>query len=183
MNTFLQNLMNDTKYIELKKQLNKTKHWGVMLLVGILLMVIAMPTNDLSMAVVEDGEISISNEVIADEDYKSRMESELKYLLQTVEGVGNVEVMITLSTSSKKVVEKDMINKDLDIEEETIYQDNSEGQSPYVNQEIYPEISGVIVAAGGGDNPVVIKNITEAIQALFHVDTHKIKIMKMKYDS
>ena len=36
----------------------------------------------------------------------------------------------------------------------------------------------VIVIAEGGDNPVVIENITEAVQALFGVDTHKIKVMK-----
>ena len=30
----------------------------------------------------------------------------------------------------------------------------------------------------GGDNAIVIENITEAVQALFGVDTHKIKVMK-----
>ncbi len=175
--------MSEETYENIKKQMGKKKHLGIMLLVGVLLMVIAMPIQeDTDTAMEKDVENTVSG-TITDEDYKTRMENELKFLLQTVDGVGSVEVMITLSTSAKKVVEKDMINRDLDIEEETIYEDNSVGQSPYINQEIYPEISGVIVAATGGDNPVVIKNITEAIQALFHVDTHKIKIMKMKYDS
>jgi stage III sporulation protein AG len=39
-------------------------------------------------------------------------------------------------------------------------------------------VEGVVVIAEGGGNAVVIKNITEAIQALFDVDTHKIKVMK-----
>ncbi|MEI3220461.1 MAG: hypothetical protein V8S08_13640 [Lachnoclostridium sp.] len=46
-------------------------------------------------------------------------------------------------------------------------------------KEISPEVEGVIVIAEGGDNPVVIQNISEAVQALFGVDTHKIKIMKL----
>ena len=41
-----------------------------------------------------------------------------------------------------------------------------------------PEIEGVLVIAEGGENAVVIQNITEAIQALFGVEAHKIKIMK-----
>lgn len=41
-----------------------------------------------------------------------------------------------------------------------------------------PEIEGVLVIAQGGENAVVVQNITEAIQALFGVEAHKIKIMK-----
>ena len=40
------------------------------------------------------------------------------------------------------------------------------------------EIEGVVVIADGGDNAVVVQNITEAVQALFGVEAHKIKIMK-----
>ncbi|MGO5052197.1 hypothetical protein ACTQ6A_06710 [Lachnospiraceae bacterium LCP25S3_G4] len=42
------------------------------------------------------------------------------------------------------------------------------------------KVSGIVVVTQNGDNAVVKQNITEAIQALFDVDTHKIKIMKMK---
>ena len=40
------------------------------------------------------------------------------------------------------------------------------------------EVEGVVVIADGGDNAVVAQNITEAVQALFGVEAHKIKIMK-----
>ena len=39
-------------------------------------------------------------------------------------------------------------------------------------------MEGVVVIAPGGDNAVVVKNITEAVQALFGIDTHKIRIVK-----
>ena len=51
-------------------------------------------------------------------------------------------------------------------------------RSPYISKEMTPEIEGVLVIAEGGENAVVIQNITEAIQALFGVEAHKIKIMK-----
>ena len=37
-------------------------------------------------------------------------------------------------------------------------------------------------ASGGscGGNPVVVQNIQEAVMALFQVDAHRIRIMKMK---
>ena len=37
----------------------------------------------------------------------------------------------------------------------------------------------IVIADGGGD-AVVARNLTEAVQALFGVEAHKIKIMKMR---
>ena len=42
-----------------------------------------------------------------------------------------------------------------------------------------PEVSGVLVVAEGGDDPVTVREITEAVQALFGIEAHKIKVMKM----
>ena len=41
-------------------------------------------------------------------------------------------------------------------------------------------IEGVVVIAEGGDNDDIRKDITEIVQALFDIDAHKIKVVKMK---
>ena len=61
-----------------------------------------------------------------------------------------------------------------------MYKKDARGnQSPYVSQEQYPQVTGVLVVAKGGDDPIVIQNIQEAVEALFQVEPHKIKVMKM----
>ncbi|MFI3207863.1 MAG: stage III sporulation protein AG [Eubacteriales bacterium] len=164
------------------EQWNK-KHFGVMFIVGLLLVVIAMPTSDDEQDEEEsesfdENVVSVYND--SELEYKTQLEEQVKLLLSKVDGVGEVDVMITLSSTTQKVVEKDMTISQEETEESTVYADNEDGQEPYVYQEIYPTIEGVVVAAEGGDSAIVIQNITEAIQALFDVDTHKIKIMKMK---
>ena len=47
-----------------------------------------------------------------------------------------------------------------------------------MTKELTPEVAGVIVIAEGGDDPVAVENIIEAVQALFEIYTHKIKVMK-----
>ena len=47
-------------------------------------------------------------------------------------------------------------------------------------QELEPRVEGVIVIAEGGGNAQVKQNILEAVEALFPVEAHKIKIMKME---
>ena len=98
----------------------------ILLLVGILLLVIAIPTGEKQISEVSGTEI----------------EQRLEKILSGMEGVGNVKVMITFQESD--VVE------------------------------------GVAVIAEGGGNAVVVRNITEVIQALFDVDSHKIKVIESK---
>ncbi len=173
----------------------------LLLLIGILLLVISIPTEkkeerpnkeEYEQREVERSITQKSNE----EEYLKTLERRLKETLENVEGVGKVDVLITLKSTGQKVVEKDKNSnrkysdeKDASggtrkIEEEdqvkqSVYIQDSQGkQKPYVSKEMYPEIAGVLVVAQGGDKPVVIQNITEAVQALFGVEVHKIKIMK-----
>ncbi len=106
--------------------------------------------------------------------------------------------MITLHASAQKVVEKDVPSRSQRVEEEdsqggnrttqenereeaTVYEEREDGiRTPYVIQELEPAVEGVIVIAEGGGNPAVKQNILEAVQALFPVEAHKIKIMKME---
>lgn len=133
----------------------------------------------------------------SEKDYRKTLESTLEELLSSMEGAGKVKVMITLQSSGESIVEKDgnlSRNSSTEVDsaggsrntaevsdsEETVYTGGSgKGDTPFVKQVIYPRIEGVVVCAQGGGNAAVNKNITEAIQALFGIDVHKIKVIKM----
>ena len=125
------------------------------------------------------------------------MEQALADTLAQVDGVGAVRVALTLESTNRKIVEKDVPdsqssetrtsgdetseNSSFSQEESTVYErDGSGAETPYVISEEYPAVRGVLIVAEGGDNPVVIQEIQEAVMALFGVDAHKIKVMKMK---
>lgn len=130
------------------------------------------------------------------QEYQDAVEKRTEALLSQVDGAGKVSVMITLKSGNRKVVEKDRtesrqnasdINGDSasgTTEESTsetvsVYSQYEDGSSePYVSAELYPEVEGVAVICSGGGNPVVQQDLTEAVQALFGVEAHKIKIMK-----
>ena len=62
---------------------------------------------------------------------KLRREQKLEELLSTVDGAGQVRVMLTWEGSSERQVEKDRISNADSVEEETIYQENDSGKYPY----------------------------------------------------
>ena len=49
---------------------------------------------------------------------------------------------------------------------------------PIVEKELYPEISGIVISASGGGNPTVQAEISAAMEALFDLPAHKIKVLK-----
>lgn len=131
----------------------------------------------------------------AQDVYLRNLENRLSSVLSQMSGVGDAAVMITLSSSAEKVVEKDVETSNETVTESdsqggsrttkngnrgetTIYSDKDSAGEPYISKELSPKVEGVIVIAEGGDNALVKQNITEVVQALFGIDTHKIRIMK-----
>lgn len=148
----------------------------------------------------ETDTVSIAGDKEADSSlasYAARLERSLEELLSTMEGVGKVRVMVTLKDAGEAVVEKDISktrNGTTEVDsaggsrnttnitdsEETLYQNGQgSGGSPYVKKVLAPQVEGVAVSAQGGGNAKTVQNITEAIQALFGIEAHKIKIVKM----
>lgn len=171
----------------------------ILLLAGILLLVISLPTEKKGekQGISQASSPSQGEQNLWDEEaYREALEVHLEELFSRMEGAGEVEVMITLASSSEKIVEKDTNGESETITEEdsaggnrrttnivndetTVYGGKTDQEQPYVSKELTPQVEGVVVLADGGDDAVVKKNITEAAQALFGIDTHKIRIIKM----
>lgn len=187
------------------KQLGKNQ-WFLILLVGILLVVLAFPTKEAGDDSSENkksitGETGKTREISVAENtwdnYRETVETQLEEILSQVEGVGKVKVMVTLAGTGEMVVEKDSpqtqtqveegdssggtrTSKENSWEESTVYVEENGNSVPYVVKELVPDVEGVCVIAEGGANGNVAKNISEAVQALFPIEVHKIKVMKMK---
>ena len=182
------------KWREIKKE-----YWIVLLLVGILIMTVVFPSEkDTGVSVLTEPDTT-DTESTAQTREIEQYEEKLETLLGQMEGAGKVKVMITESASRENVVEKDVPytiqmsqngtdeengtkNQQENQEESTVYERDAQGkEAPYVKKTLAPQIEGVLVLAQGGDNAVVSANITEAVMALFGIEAHKIKVMKMMY--
>lgn len=142
----------------------------------------------------------VESGVLQEEYIVQNLEQRLEEILGAMQGVGRVKVMVTLASSGEKIVEKDIplernnivendstggnrSTNEMYSQEETVYSTNSEGDKiPYVVKENSAVVEGVSVVAEGGDSALVQKNISEVIQALFGIEAHKIKVVKMKQE-
>lgn len=129
--------------------------------------------------------------------YIAELEERLESILRKVNGIGDVEVMITLKSSKEQVALKDSpytkeglnevdgeggsrTDNNIQREDSTVLITNEDGKTvPYIVQENEPKVEGVVVIAEGGDDVRVIMDIMEAAEVLFDVPVHKVKVMKM----
>ena len=121
---------------------------------------------------------------------ETAVEERLEETLSCIRGAGKVQVMITYDTGAQVVPAmrtevQSSTQESAGTETATVNENRTEVSAPatlndeaLVLTEKAPAVRGVIVIAEGGDNAVVARNITEAVQALFGVAAHKIKIMK-----
>lgn len=134
---------------------------------------------------------------LTQDEYTAELELRLSNILSGISGVGKVRVMITLQSSEELVVEKDQplsrsntTENDAeggsrsifttDAGEETVYRNVGSDSEPYVIKTLTPKVEGVVVVAQGAGSGDINKGITEAVQALFGLEAHKIKVLKMK---
>ncbi|MBQ8518393.1 MAG: hypothetical protein IJ455_02160 [Agathobacter sp.] len=121
----------------------KGSKYIVVALVGLLILVMCIPTGTGVTQMVQE----------ETEDSDGALEAQLEHVLSSMEGVGDVEVMITTEGSKESV---------------------------FGTEKTGEKVCGVVVVAEGAGNATVNARISEAVKALFSIDVHKISIVKMR---
>ena len=190
----------------LKEFVKNKNNLIIIVLAGVLLMIIAWPvkketkinntSNTNKMTESEDLLDNVNTEQV-EEEYVDRMEKKVEEILCNMEGAGQVKVVITIRSSSEKVVEKDLpVNRsntteedaeggkrtvnNVDAQENTVYSQTGNDSQPYVIKTVSPQVEGVLVLAEGAGSGEVSKNISDAIQVLFGIEAHRIKVIKLE---
>lgn len=145
----------------------------------------------------EDAKLVSSNEVISNsetENYKESLKNDLINILKKIDGVGDVDVLITYSETSKlvpiynenssesKTSEEDAsggsrVVESYDSSKEVITDDSS---SPITEKVIMPKIEGAIIICEGANNIDVKNNVISAVEAATGLKVHKIQVFEMK---
>ena len=173
----------------------------LVVLAGVMLLVLSIPEQKQEQGMADSKEQTADTVEAAFfqemEAYIKRQERATEEILSKVEGIGEVKVMLTLASSEEKVTlqdnsitENDATQEDgsggskmdsgYKSEEETVLVKKDGEESPYVVQIHSPVIEGVVVVAEGISSSKKETEIIEAIQALFSIEPHKIKVMKME---
>ena len=124
------------------------------------------------------------------------LERRLESILRTVEGVGNVRVMITLASGSHRVYAENVVKSESSISETdsaggrreqsdisgqqttlTITRDGN--QEPVLIREYEPVVEGVIISAQGAGDTRVREELGAAARVVLGVEAHQVQVLRM----
>lgn len=121
-------------------------------------------------------------------DYKQEMQQRLSEILAAIEGVGKVDVMLTVSASEEVVFAQEVKeDESLEASKRTTARENSyvlvDGtasgkKEALVRKVLTPQISGVVIVCEGGANSVVKESIYKAVSVALEIPTNKIYVAK-----
>ncbi|MDO5548037.1 MAG: hypothetical protein Q4F79_06060 [Eubacteriales bacterium] len=160
---------------------NKYKYFLLVLAIGLCLMLFTWPEQTK-----QTEETETTSEMEFDMD---SFKEELCSSLSAIEGVGRVEVMLSLESGEEAVYASDVSQSSQNSGEDTssenyqstmsILSDGSYGEQPVLIKNNFPTFRGAVVICDGADDSVVQLKITEAVSSLCGISSDRISISKM----
>lgn len=158
-----------------KKRLSlfsKYRYPAIILLVGILLMLLP-------------GKKTQPTVISVEETVPISLEERLVQILSTIDGVGEVHVLLSISEGEQIIYQSDTesnkSNDDEDIRSKTILiTDNQRGESGLVKQVNPPNYLGAVISCRGGDDPKVRLAVVDAVSTATGLGADRISVVKMK---
>lgn len=127
------------------------------------------------------------------------LESQLLRVLQEMEGVGRVELLITMEGTGESIYateEQEQRNSESiysddgavqsiqnshSTEQNYLLVENQEGQrQALLISRSEPQVKGVIVICDGADNPIVREAVTEAVKTVLNITSNRVYVAKAK---
>ena len=146
--------MEDNKVIgKAKKLLDSDKTKRLIIISGIIGIALIFLSSYINFGAIEKGE-----EEFSVTSYSTEIENDLQTVISQIEGAGTTNVLLTMENSVEYVYLEGGTTK---------------------TKEIEPHIRGVLVVCEGGDNPVVVERITQAVTKALDISTAKVCITKL----
>lgn len=159
---------------KLKEVLIKHKYAFIILLIGISFLLIPERKVDQAQQPIEN---------ISETNYLSS--ETLSEILQTVEGAGQVRVLLSVASGEEILYQADQdvsISKDNNTTktETVILVDTNRVESGLIKQINPPKYLGAVIVCQGADSPTVKLAITQAVSRIVGLSSDKICVLKMK---
>ena len=131
------------------------------------------------------------------EEYEETQKKELKSILESMSGVGKVQVMINFKSGEIKVLAYDSSKQIVSTEEKdteggtrvsnqtndgtTVVMTNEGGDNePFIVETYKPKIEGIMILAEGASDSKIKYDIQKAVSSLYGLSAEKVNVYPMK---
>ena len=169
----------------IKGKLNKEKGLKLIVVLGLIAIALILFSEFIPQKNEEKVNTKSSTEA---NKFQQEMESKLTNTLSTINGVGRVNVMLTVSCTEEYVYAEEVKDsKSNDTNKNTIQNENkyvlidSNGEKEaLVKKVLNPQINGVVIVCEGGGSVKVCESTYRTVSTVLGIPTNKIYVTKIK---
>ncbi len=132
-----------------------------------------------------DDSVSFSEASYSD-SYKKNIEKELKEIISRIDGVGEVNLMVTLDGTTEYVYAEDVDtqtdeksdSKSDKYKNQVIIVDSDGNETALIKKIIEPQVKGVVIVCSGGGNTEIKERVIKAVSSALNISTNNICVEK-----
>ena len=145
-------------------------------IVGVLLLVVSefIPESE------EDVEITENDDEMSFTSYEKDIEERLKNLIESIDGAGKVQVMVTIESGDEKVYATESKKTENNEEKNYVLVDIEGSDNGLLLKIAQPEIRGVAIVCQGADSPTVRNAVVGAVTSVLGISSNRVNVSKMK---
>lgn len=128
----------------------------------------------------EDKTTNTFAEITDADSYCDYLEFKLKNCLESIDGVGKVNVTVTVNGEIEKVYATETVTSSGTQGEKVTENVVTVSGKPLLVKEIYPKIVGIVIVADGGNHSIIKAKIIDAVTTCVSIDYSRILILKRK---
>lgn len=138
-----------------------------------------------------------SEQVMTSDEYEEKQKTDLINILKKMNGVGDVDVMITFENGEQKVPAYDKTEQKSTTEEtdtqggkrvnnqnndnsKVVMTQNDGKNEPFILTTYKPKIVGIVIVAEGAENSKTKYEIEQAVSKLYNLSLDKVNVYSMK---
>ncbi len=112
--------------------------------------------------------------------YEKDIEERLQKLLESIDGAGKVQVMVTIESGDEKVYATESKKSENNEEKKYVLVDIEGSDNGLLLKIAQPEIRGVAIVCQGADSPTVRNAVTGAVTSVLGISSNRVNVSKMK---
>lgn len=110
------------------------------------------------------------------QNYTRQTEERLRSLIESMSGVDEVSVMVTLDGGSERVYAKNNVSASGGVSKEYVITESGGSEEAIALKDVYPRVRGVAVVCRGGDDPAVQAKIISVLSTLLGITTNHVSV-------
>ncbi len=170
-----------------KERFNKNKKLVIIVTIGVVGMILILlseifQSSDTNTSKTDKAEdyYSLSS------TYKDKIQSELLSIVKKIDGVGEVDILVTVDGTTEYVYaeELDKQSDESDDKQSEGYNnkiviiDENGSQKPLIKKIVEPKVTGVLVVCSGGDRFEIIEKVYRAVSTALNIPSSSVCVVK-----